>query len=288
MRIKIKACFFICAVFVVSALVFHQPEDSAAKQGKQGDTLKERIIRVPVSDMKAVTDKKPEGIFIPYNEYRDLYERAKKAFFSQKGEEDNMMTQEPFVTQAVIKGKYRKNLIKFRAGFTIVNNRKEPVQIPLPFKRVKFRRMSLDKKPVHLEDRNGVPVILISTPGVHELFVEFDTDVRFYDKKAVVDFEIPKPLIGEIEIESADMADIRFSGLPMMASSRQAAVGSRQLAVGRQQSAVSSRQSAVGNRKSAVGSQQSAVSSQQIADSWLPTANCQLPTFFFSCNRSFA
>ncbi len=266
MRIKIKACFFICAVFVVSALVFHQPEDSAAKQGKQGDTLKERIIRVPVSDMKAVTDKKPEGIFIPYNEYRDLYERAKKAFFSQKGEEDNMMTQEPFVTQAVIKGKYRKNLIKFRAGFTIVNNRKEPVQIPLPFKRVKFRRMSLDKKPVHLEDRNGVPVILISTPGVHELFVEFDTDVRFYDKKAVVDFEIPKPLIGEIEIESADMADIRFSGLPMMASSRQ--------------SEVSSRQSEVSSRKSAVGSQQSEVGSQQIADSWLPTANCQLPAAY--------
>ncbi|MDM8515184.1 hypothetical protein QUF76_03205 [Desulfobacterales bacterium HSG16] len=215
---SLKACFFIFAVFVVVSAIVFQAKDSDAKQTRQDNTLKEHIIRIPVSDMKAVTDKQAEGIFIPYSEYRDLYERAKKAFFSKKGEKNNMMpSQMPFITQAIIKGKYRKNLIRFSASFIIVNNREEPVKMPLSFKKVKLRTISLNKNPVHLEDKNGIPIILISEPGVHELSVEFDVDVRFHAKKAVVEFEIPEPVMGEIEIVSTDMADIRFSGLPMMA-----------------------------------------------------------------------
>ena len=146
-------------------------------------------------------DEETEGIFVPFKEYKSLYQKAKEAFFKKENETDKERYG-PSVTQAVYQGSIKGNLISFTAKYQIVQKQKEPVLLLLPLKGVLFRKASLSGEIVHLYYKDQSPRLIIPGAGSYDLFVEFDVPINFKEKKGVVNFDIPPVSVGEVKILS--------------------------------------------------------------------------------------
>ena len=71
--ILLVALAFLCA------LPLPAPAKDITK-GHTRDRVKETITFIPAREMNAIIDMEREGIFVPYHEYRTLYEKAKRGY----------------------------------------------------------------------------------------------------------------------------------------------------------------------------------------------------------------
>jgi hypothetical protein len=178
------------------------------------DRIKETIIFIPAQEMNAVIDIEKEGIFVTYDEYRRLYEKAKKEYLKKEPRGTAPFdAQHPVIVQANYSGHVTGELLQFEAKFKIVQNRKGPSLLDFPLKGVRYQSAKLNGKKVQIYQKDGDPRIIIPTMGSHDLVVEFLVPVAFAEKQGVVSFDIPPVMVGDIKITSDLFYEIRLKGL---------------------------------------------------------------------------
>ena len=127
---KKKILFLICSVFFCLNAFISMADEVSSEPTP--DRIKETITLVPVQEMKTILEIEKEGIFVPYEEYRRLYEKAKGTFLNKKPAAavppDSLG---PAIIQANYKGTVVGELLKFEARFKILQNKKEETNILL-------------------------------------------------------------------------------------------------------------------------------------------------------------
>jgi len=197
-------------------------------------TVRETFVRIPEKEMKTVLDKEPEGIFIPYKEYKRLHQKALRRFLEKK-EVIETAWQGPVITRANYRGVMKGNRISFQAEFDILKNSKGPSLLAFPFrllsgsvnvndefsmmKGVSIWRALINGETAHLYLKDRLPSIIIPDAGTFKLQVNFDVPVTFRGKssgnKGYAAFEIPKAHIGELSILSDLFYDIKLENHPI-------------------------------------------------------------------------
>ena len=178
------------------------------------DRIKETIIFIPAREMNAIIDIEKEGIFVPYEEYRTLYEKAKKEYLKKELRGLTPIdAQHPVIVQANYLGTVTGELLQFEAKFKIVQKKRGPSLLDFPLKGVRYQSAKLNGKKVQIYQKDGDPRIIIPRMGSHDLAVEFLVPVAFAEKKGVVSFDIPPVMVGDIKISSDLFYEIRLKGL---------------------------------------------------------------------------
>ncbi|MGA1870597.1 MAG: hypothetical protein ACMUJM_18845 [bacterium] len=163
--------------------------------------IREIIIRIPDSEMQYIFDIEKEGIFVTFEEYRSLYQKAKEAFFravNEKGGEG----EGPSITQAVYQGSISGNVISFKASYKIVQTKINSALLRIPLKGVLYKKARLNGEKAHFYYKENSPRLIIPGPGSYDLSVEFDVPIDFKEKKGCITFDIPPVLFGEVTILS--------------------------------------------------------------------------------------
>jgi hypothetical protein len=184
-----------------------QAKDPSPKP--EGDREKETTIFVPAAEMRLILGIDREGIFVPYGEYRRLYERAKEAYW--KGSIPKWIPPEvegPVIVQANYAGSIRGEVLQFEAIFDIVQNRDGPSILPFPLKGVGYQTATLNGVHVQIYQTDGEPRIILPEKGSHHLSVTFLVPIAFAEKKGVVSFFIPRAILGQMRITSDVFYDV--------------------------------------------------------------------------------
>ncbi|MGA1823104.1 MAG: hypothetical protein ACMUIP_00480 [bacterium] len=185
-------------------------------QNENSKKIKETIIRIPDSEMQYIIDKEKEGIFIPFKDYRSLYQKAKEAFCAtmneRGGEEEG-----PSITQAAYQASITGNIISFSATYQIVQTHKDPALLRFPLTGVLYRKAWLHGERVQLYHKDNSPRLVIPGAGSYELLVEFDVPIDFKEKKGCVTFTIPPVLFGEVRILSDLFYDVMLKDIAFAA-----------------------------------------------------------------------
>ncbi|MCP4156740.1 MAG: hypothetical protein GY757_54000, partial [bacterium] len=203
--------------FILSATcktIFAESDTNAVK------TVRETVVRIPEKEMKTVLDKEPEGIFIPYKEYKRLHQKALSRFLEKK-EVIETAKQGPVIAQANYRGVMKGNRISFQAEFDILQHSKGQALLVFPLKNVSIGRALLNGETAHLYMKDGLPGIIIPDAGTFKLQVSFDATAEFGGKVSenqgvtTFSFKIPKAHIGEISILSDPFYDIKLVNFPI-------------------------------------------------------------------------
>ncbi|MBF0225022.1 MAG: hypothetical protein HQK76_06160 [Desulfobacterales bacterium] len=174
---------------------------------------KETIIFMPSYELETVISKEKEGIFMPYEEYRDLFKKAQNEFSKlQKAEESLFLA--PLITSSFYQGVLRDDVISFKAKFTIIQSENKPCSLPIPLKNVNLRNAFLNGKSVQLYEKDSLINIIIPEKGCFELILDFIIPAEYLktdeSNTKVFKLSIPKTEIGEIKIQTPSLYDVAF------------------------------------------------------------------------------
>ncbi|NIN00001.1 MAG: hypothetical protein GTO24_18590, partial [candidate division Zixibacteria bacterium] len=178
------------------------------------DRVKETLIFIPAQEMKSILEIEKEGISVPYDEYRRLYEKAKEEYLKkQAGELTPTDGEGPVIVLANYSGTVVGEALQFEAIFKIVQNREGPSLLDFPLKGVGYQNAKLNGKQIQIYEKDGHPRVVIPRKGPHDLVVEFLVPIKFTEKKGSLSFVIPPALLGHIKITADLFYDIKLKGL---------------------------------------------------------------------------
>jgi len=176
--------------------------------------IKETIIFIPAREMKSILGIEKEGVFVTYDEYKTLYEKAKNEYIQKEPRALILPgAQGPVIIQANYSGVIIGELLQFEARFKIVQNKKGPSLLDFPLKGVRYQSARLNGKNVQIYQQDREPRIIIPGAGSHVLVVEFLLPVTFAEKKGFVSFDCPPAILGSIRITSDLFYEIKLKDL---------------------------------------------------------------------------
>ena len=209
-----------CLLFLMVLTVFrpHLPVSLAAEISAPAveERVQETMMFFPEKEMPLIVGKQQEGIFIPYQEYRALYERAKNAYLKKVREAavpEGLKS--PGLVQANYTGRVEDRLLSLSGRYHIVYNGEEPSFFSFPLKDVFFQSAVLNGEKVLIQGVPGSPRVLLPGRGTYDLTVSFLVPIDFKDENAEVTFSVPPVLFGDIRIIADSFYDIRFSDITL-------------------------------------------------------------------------
>jgi hypothetical protein len=111
----IKKVLSLVGFVILSSFPISAPADDAAKETDTA-RIKETIIFIPARDMKSILGIEKEGMFVTYEEYKTLYEKAKYAYMQREPRTLILPgAQGPVIIQANYSGAVIGELIQFEA-----------------------------------------------------------------------------------------------------------------------------------------------------------------------------
>ena len=182
------------------------------------DRAKETIMFVPEKAMPLVYGKEQEGIFVSYQEYRTLYEKARDAYLKKvrdAGVPDALRS--PVLVQANYTGTVEDSLLKLSGEFHVFYNGEEPGFFSFPLKDVFYQSAVLNGKKALIQDAAGGPRVLLPGKGAYDLTVHFLVPIKFSDENGQASFSVPPALFGDIRLKADNFYDIRFPALTLTA-----------------------------------------------------------------------
>jgi len=204
-------------LLVSSILLCFLPADAPAKDDSTipaQDRVKETFNLIPAKEMKSILGIAKEGIFVTYDEYKTLYEKAKDGYLKkQRGQFAPADTEGPVIVQANYSGCVTGEVLQFEARFKIVQNKKGPSLLDFPLKGVGYQNAKLNGNNVQIYEKDGEPRVVIPGKGSHDLTVQFLVPVAFAEKRGSVSFDIPPAMLGQIKITSDLFYEIKLKGL---------------------------------------------------------------------------
>jgi hypothetical protein len=202
---------------------------TAAGKNQLAEPVQERVMEtmifIPTEEMKSILGIEKEGIFVPYGEYKRLYEKAKAQYTKkQEGHFTSPDGKVPVIVQATYSGFVVGQVLQFEARFQIVQDKSGPSLLDFPLKGVGFQKAKLNGEKVQIYDMEGDPRVVIPGRGPHDLALTFLVPIAFAENRGSVSFDIPPAILGHIKITSDLFYEIEFKDL-VFASRRQ--VGDR-------------------------------------------------------------
>ncbi|MBN1522443.1 MAG: tripartite tricarboxylate transporter TctB family protein, partial [Candidatus Aureabacteria bacterium] len=188
------------------------------------DRARETVIFIPADEMKTVLDMEKEGIFVSYDEYRQLYEKARQHY--EKGLSQIETPEEvkaPVIVQADYSGTIAGDLLKITSVYKIVKNGAGPEKLELSLRNVLCCDARLNGKKAQIYEMSGSPWVILPDKGHYELAVDFFVPVDLQDKQGFVSFHIPRALCGSIRLQTEPFYDVHFENV--LFSSRKAGAG---------------------------------------------------------------
>jgi hypothetical protein len=132
----IKKVLSLVGFVILSSFPISAPANDVAKETGTA-SIKETIIFIPAREMKSILGIEKEGVFVTYDEYKTLYEKAKNEYMQREPRAFILPGAEGLVIiQANYSGSVIGELLQFEARFKIVQNKKGPsfLDFPLPSK----------------------------------------------------------------------------------------------------------------------------------------------------------
>ncbi len=178
--------------------------------------VRETIIFLPEKEMPLIFGREEEGIFVSYREYRELYEKAKAAYF-KKARETAVpdALRGPLLVQANYAGSVEDALLNLSARYHIVYSGPEAAFFNFPLKDVFLQAAELNGETVLIQEIDGLPRVLLPAKGTYDLTLHFLVPVDFDEETGRTSFSVPPALLGDIRLTADSFYDIRFPGLAL-------------------------------------------------------------------------
>ncbi|MFA5259710.1 MAG: hypothetical protein WC450_00610, partial [Candidatus Omnitrophota bacterium] len=211
-----KKCIIFLMALMAWRLLLPVPLAAETSTPVPGTRVRETMIFLPEKEMPRVFGKEQEGIFVSYQEYRELYEKAKTAYL-KKVQEAAIPEglKEPFLVQANYTGAVEDALLNLSARYHIVYHGQDACFFPFPLKGVFFQSAVLNGENVLIQERDGLPRVLLPGKGAYDLTVHFLVPIDFNEESGQASFSVPPVLFGDIRLMADSFYDIRFPGLAL-------------------------------------------------------------------------
>ncbi|MBU4334007.1 MAG: hypothetical protein KKD07_06160, partial [Candidatus Omnitrophica bacterium] len=204
-----KRLLFLICFFLLCSL-----NDPSSAENELQDRTKETFVFFPADEIKSILDIEKEGIFVPYKDYKDLYEKAKIEFLKNRREVlTPIEIKEPYIVQANYSGTIKGDILVISANYRIAHNNEKPQIMDFPLENVLYLNATLNDKKALFYNQDGIYKIVIPNKGNYNLTIDFLVPIDFNKNKGIVSFKIPKTIVGDIKLVSDLFYDIKFQNV---------------------------------------------------------------------------
>jgi len=195
-------------------------EGEEGDEGADGDGKpKIHKLYVPFKDLKDVFEKEGEGVFMPYDEFRKLWDLAYRVV------PDNST---PPVAAAVRSAKYKGvasgEMIRFEAEVDVEVLAKGWQRVPLNFRGIGVEEATIDGEPALLVPTKGGYDLLLKDPGRRNVKLVLRAGAPAKGDTHAAEFSLPPVPLARLSVEVPG-ADTEVSITPRLASSTRVTSG---------------------------------------------------------------
>ncbi|MFV1957910.1 MAG: hypothetical protein ACC662_00715 [Planctomycetota bacterium] len=172
------------------------PEAAADAQAAPPVSPRLHKIYIPFRDLSKVFEKENEGVFLPYDEFIDLWRRARA--------HDARAGQAPagaIVRSAVYRGRAEGDLVTFEAELEIEVLAKGWQEVALDFAGAGLERAEVDETPALLLPAKRGYRLLIEKPGLHTLALSFRVAARADGDEHKAAFSLPPVPLARLTLD---------------------------------------------------------------------------------------
>ena len=136
-RLLFLICFFALCSFDSPALTIEQPPKRT----------NETMIFFPDKEIESILAIEKEGIFVPYKEYKALYDKAKTNYFKIRNKAvPPIEIEKPSIIQANYSGTVEGDILILSANYKIVQNSEKSQILNFPLENVLYLNAKLNNK----------------------------------------------------------------------------------------------------------------------------------------------
>ena len=172
-----------------------EADDDDTTAATAGDKRTLRKVYVPFRDLKKIFEKEGEGVFLPYDEFRRLWERANPAA------PDTSTPPVPVaVRSAAYKGVAGDGGIRFEATLEIEVLAEGWQRLALPFQEIGIESATLDGKPALLVPVKGGYELLVKDKGRRALALTLRVGAPVQGDSHQASFGVPPAPLSKMEL----------------------------------------------------------------------------------------
>lgn len=185
----------------VGSLAFGQAgEDSppvSAMTAERKSAPDEQLIYVPYAELREVFEKHGAAVFLPFQEYLSLWEKA----WPQRGRAPEAPPVGGVISTAQYTAKVEKDLVRVQATYTVQVLKAGWVEIPVAFGEAAIGSVQGEPETVLLRGTgNGTYALLFSKPGEQKVTLELTARVRTAPEGRSFELQIPNVGITSFEL----------------------------------------------------------------------------------------
>jgi len=206
----------VCGLAVLTAGIL-------SAQGSGGPVLREQTVYVPFDKLEAVFEKEGRGIFLPYDEFLQLWQAAQP---DPTPPPPDVPPADAVVRGGSYQGKVEDDIARLEVTFGLEALKKGWSELQLPLRNVAVESVTLRR----LEPATGSAEALLSTrrngysvylpePGKYEAHLVFSVRVAQEPGKKTLRFGIPRAAVSRLELTIPE-SDVRVDVEPSLAVER--------------------------------------------------------------------
>ncbi|MEM7167156.1 MAG: hypothetical protein AAF581_16965 [Planctomycetota bacterium] len=177
--------------------------------------VRERSFYIPFERLEDVFERHGRGIFLPYEEFLQLWNRA----HTNEPEEPDTPPAPAVVRGGNYQGTVSGDLARFQVQFTVESLVKGWTTIPFPLAGVAVESVQLsDTRALLAPERSGYS-LLLPEPGTYEIQVQFAATISREPGKKQIRFQLPAAAVSRMELTIPE-SGVRVDVQPALAATQ--------------------------------------------------------------------
>jgi len=167
----------------------------AAEEGQK--TAAEHTVYVPFKELEKVFEKSGRGVFLPYEEFLQLWQKAKEA---------EVFRALPPVAAVITRASYEclvnedEDIATVKSTFAIEVLEKGWVQLPLAFSGIALQEVKLDGASALLSARKNDYLLILREKGTHKLEANFAVKLDKRPDQRILSFGVPRTPVSQFAV----------------------------------------------------------------------------------------
>lgn len=181
----LRAAIGIAAVLLLAA---------GGRQATDRKPLNERTIYIPFKDLEKVFEKEGRGVFLPYPQFLELWEKARS-----RGMESTPPV-EAVTAAGQYEGTVRENVAEFKAAFSFEVLQEGWTEIPLALGGLALSEAKAEGKGAILRADEGAYRLVVPGRGRYGLEVSFGLKVEEKGGRRSIAFQTPRAAVSKLKV----------------------------------------------------------------------------------------